>query len=206
MNCLGAPTILELKTVTATVKSQVGDHRRSNLYREKPLSEFSVREFKEGDISTLCSWVTSAKALKTVSGDSGECLTPKIFRSWVDSSIKTLVVCMINSDDPLGFCTLTCSEIPELPCLNLEICHLLVKPTRDYFAIGHLLCTHAKSDAHALGYKYLWGRVVHWNSFGKHLAEVELSNECSFTPAWIPKGFHWYVREISQSSQDEVAN
>jgi hypothetical protein len=170
---------------------------KPHLLNRDSFAGVSIRNYQNSDVKVFCSWVTNSRALRTVSGDSAKCLTPDIFLTWVDRSVKALVLYSPLTDDPLGFCTLSSKEIPEIPDLNLEICHLLVKPTKNYFAIGHYLCMQAKSDALLMGYKYLWGRVVPWNGFGKCLAERQLSKECNNLPIWIPKGFHWYMRDLS---------
>jgi hypothetical protein len=200
MSNLRSPSIIGLEFKSSRFNSRDACRGQSHHHGNIHFPEILFREYTESDVKIFCSWITTARALKTVSGDSGECLTPQIFQSWIDCSIRNIVICSKLTGSPLAFCTLSCREIPEIPDLNLEICHLLVKPTKDYFTIGKLICMQAKSDAFLMGYKFLWGRVVPWNNFGKCLAEIQLSEECLNIPSWIPEGFHWYVRNLCDSS------
>ncbi|MCK4763408.1 MAG: GNAT family N-acetyltransferase [Candidatus Aminicenantes bacterium] len=156
-----------------------------------------ARNILSQDIPKICSWVKTRKALRMVSGDNGDCLTPNILQKWLENSLENLVLIEIGSDQPIGFCTISISEIECLPAGCVELCHLIIDPKkRRAFSIGKRLCRAVKEKASTFGFSYIVGRVVPWNGYAKVLAEREGFTEIKDLPLWAPDAFHWYNYDL----------
>src|SRR5438874_871490 len=99
---------------------------RSTIELTRTVTNPNVRAFEEQDTYKICSWITNRSELQMVSGDDGDCLTPKILRHWLVQATASLVLIDNVAEQPVGFCTISRSEVPSLPPDYIEMCHLLV--------------------------------------------------------------------------------
>lgn len=153
---------------------------------------FGMRPFSDNDTSQICRWVKTRDALQLVSGDSADCLTPEILAGWVANARMCLVVSRLPANEPVGFCTLSSLEVPNLPAEYIELCHLVVDPQWRYSFIGSRLCRWAKSLARGLACEFLCGRVVPRNRYALALAKSQRFEEFTGHERWAPCGFQWF--------------
>ena len=155
-----------------------------------------VRPFQDSDLLEICSWVTSHTELQMVSGDAGGCLTPDILRSWLAKASQSLVLIDGTTKKPVGFCTLSKCEAPNLPPDYIEMCHLLINPRWKYVFITARLLDSAKSLARGLGYHFGCARVVPLNRWALLLTRYEKAEEFTGKELWTPAGFRWFRLDL----------
>lgn len=156
------------------------------------VSPIAVRHYRPDDTEEICSWVRSRSAMRLVSADEAESLTPEILRGWLAGVVCALVVVSAKTDRPLGFCTLTRREVCNLPKGTVELCHLIVAPDAKYFSIGSRLCRAARKKAGELGYHSGFARIVPTNRWALALARRMHGVELPSTTPWLNKEFHWF--------------
>lgn len=156
-----------------------------------------VREFLNKDQIYVCSWVKNHEALSLVSGDKADYLTPNILTKWINKAKISLVIYKEFVNEPVGFCTLSCSEVDYIPTSYIEICHLIINPTYRYMFIGSRLVREAVSIARKRGFRFICGRVIHTNRYGLVLAKKQRFEEFSNCEAWTPPGFRWFRLNLS---------
>lgn len=184
---------------TATRESQssvrfLANHRQDG--QMAPDSSWHAREFRLSDTDDVCSWVQCEGILQLVSSDKGEHLTPRILRSWLDRAIGTVVIAGNDTDTPVGFCTLSTSEVSGTPCDFVELCHLIVAPRYRYLFIGPRICRAAKTLAAGLSFAALHGRVVPYHRYGLALARRQAFSEIEVLPSFLPRGFRWFCHNL----------
>jgi hypothetical protein len=153
----------------------------------------TIREIMPCEKEVLLSWVRSRSAMKLVSSDKSDCLTIEILDTWLAHSKHNFLAFDTISHRPVGFCTLSAEEIPQIPNGYIELCHLVVDPRKMYFFVGALLCKEAKRVASKMGYKAICGRVVPSNRYGLALAGHESFIEYASDQIGFVKGFRWFV-------------
>jgi RimJ/RimL family protein N-acetyltransferase len=164
----------------------------------------TVREYQPSDAAEICSWVRSHSAMRLVSGDDVERLTPQLLRRWLLDIVGALVAVDAKTDRPLGFCTLTRREAPFLPEGTVELCHLIVAPDAKYFWIGSRLCHASRAWGGRLGCHHGYGRVVPTNLWALALARRMRSKEVTDTASWVDKAFRWFELPREPPSQGAV--
>jgi hypothetical protein len=160
-------------------------------------SRFIWRRFVESDKAEILSWFKSRNALAYVSSEHGKELTEGILNSWINKSLDCLVLLETERDLPVGFLTLSNEEAPGLPYFAIELCHLIMKPSRDYCLVAAYLCYFAKSVAKYLGFSILLGRVVPENSFGLFLANSLGFKRFSSRDTWLLNEFIWFSYQLA---------
>jgi len=151
-----------------------------------------VRELCQRDTLKICSWVSTAEAVAMVSSDRADSLSPCILRKWVSVAETSLVVARSGSEEPVGFCTLSCRELRRLPADYVELCHLLVDPCARHLFVGQRLSSGAKEIAHLAGYRFLCGRVIPGNRYSVLLARHQRFSEFTGVERWALPGFRWF--------------
>lgn len=152
----------------------------------------TVREYQPSDAAEICSWVRSRSAMRLVSGDDVDRLTPQLLRRWLLDIVCALVAVEAKTDRPLGFCILTRREAPSLPEGTVELCHLIVAPDAKYFWIGSRLCRASRAWGGRLGWLCGYGRIVPTNRWALALARRMRSKEVTDTASWVDKAFRWF--------------
>jgi ribosomal protein S18 acetylase RimI-like enzyme len=156
-----------------------------------------ARSFSDCDADTICGWVQGRYLLQLVSSDDADRLTPGILARWLGRAIHTVVIANEATDEPVGFCTLSSTEVLDAPPSFVEICHLIVDPHYRYLFIGPRICKAAKVTARQHGFSGLHGRVVPQHRFGIALAQYERFLELAPPPLWLPTGFRWFRHPIA---------
>ena len=144
------------------------------------------------DIPVICSWVRTRQVLQLVSGDAADFLTPALLSGWLARAQIAIVVADEVANQPAGFCTLSCLEVPHLPASYVEICHLIVAPEFRHLFIGSRLVRAAKSLAHDFGYRFVCCRVTPTNKWALALARAQGFQEFTNIKDWLPHGFRWF--------------
>lgn len=177
-----------------------GDFENQSVLELKNfLNNLISREIQNKDIKTICSWVSTTEELRLVSSNYGKRLTNTILDSWTHSCEKTVLLADYKENEPVGFCTLSRSELKIIPNDFIEICHLIVAPKHRYlFAACHLL-REAKNIASLLGYKWLIGRTIPENK-----KAIALASYCDFVEIhnmreWLEPGFRWFEYKINKN-------
>ena len=155
-------------------------------------SNWYVRSIFSQDIPAICSWVHNRRLLQLVSSDDADFLTESILSDWLDHAVDIVIIADILTGEPVGFCTLSSTEVEDSPPGFVEICHLIVNPRFRYLFIGPRICKAAKKLAKRLGFQELFGRVVPQHRFGLLLAKREKFIELSSPPSHLPLGFKWF--------------
>lgn len=162
------------------------------LEPSRSLPKYFIREVRGADTNRVCSWVTTKEQLQMVSGDLATCLTPVILGKWVTSAVTTLVVCERATGTPVGFCTLTLSEISNPPNGHIELCHLIIDPKFRHDFVGPRIIAEARHKARSLGFEFLFGRVIPSNEWCLALVRRVRGEEFTDRLAWTPTGFRWF--------------
>lgn len=171
---------------------------RSTVQLTRTITSPQVRAFEERDTYRICSWITNRSELQMVSGDDGDCLTPRILRSWLAQATASLVLIDEVVNQPVGFCTISRGEIAGLPPDYIEMCHLLVNPEYKYAFVTSRLLDAAKNLARGLGYRFGCARIVPTNRWALSLARYHRGEEFTDREAWTFPGFRWFRLDLSQ--------
>lgn len=176
--------------------------------KTKTILDLKWRFFHKSDTKALCSWIRSRYALKLICSDDGEVLTPKIINFWIHHALLSVIVSDINENTQVGFFTLSYQEAKNISMNTVELCHLMVKPQKNYFAVGEYICNLAKVLAAELGFSLLIGRVVPSNIFGLALARSEGFEIALEKATWTTADFTWFYYEIPilQNSNEGVTH
>jgi len=158
--------------------------------------DYSSRDIIETDFPVICSWISSPSQLRLVSSDKGDCLTPEILSGWLVLAKGVIVLTDGQSNEPIGFCTLSHEEVHGLPDGFIECCHLTVAPAlRGHGVVSKLMYCAAELAAE-IGAKTLVGRVVPTNK--DVLSKIGEGNWQQFAelPAWADGMFCWFYTDI----------
>ncbi len=115
-----------------------------------------------------------------------------ILDSWIEKSIECFVVARESDNEAVGFCTMSISEVCDIPSYYIEQCHLVVDPQHNYFRIGARLCRAAAQAASRRGYKFGCARIVPTNLYALALARSLRATEITGDEVWTPAGFRWF--------------
>lgn len=169
-----------------------------------PSGRFRVREYLPTDAATICSWVQDSETLKIISGNDAESLSPEILAEWNTTAVISLVAFEVSTSKPVGYCTLSSADNPQLPPLHIELCHLIVAPTTRHISVGSQLCDTAESVGIERGFIAGCARVLPTNLFALKLAMLKCGEEITGKEAWATPGFRWF-RKIPRQ-QNPAAN
>jgi ribosomal protein S18 acetylase RimI-like enzyme len=159
--------------------------------------QYAVRKFRHSDSAAICSWVTNQEMLSMISGDTGNGLNTEILEKWVTTAILSIVVFDTNSDNVVGFCTVTIKELPTIKHKYIELCHLVFNPNYclSRYEIGLQLTSRAEEIAFIYGFDCIIGRVVPSNNYAKKLAQK--ANWDVFDDDFVPENFYWYKKQTN---------
>lgn len=161
-------------------------------------TSYTARPYSDYDGPRICSWVPTAEKLRLISGDVARRLSLDILHRWLAEARISLVVCTESDSEPVGFCTLTRSEVADLPPSHIELCHLTVSPRCRYLIVGSQLIIAAQALAQRSGYRFLCGRVVPTNRYGLTLVSNAKAEEMTGNAIWALTGFRWFQLPVTK--------
>ncbi len=158
---------------------------------EQPVDWALTRPISPADYPQICDWIRTPSALRRVSSDSADQLTPSVLQRWVSDATATLVA-QSPGRRCLGFCTLSRNESPGLPADVIEICHAIVAPQwrGGWLFLRLLEC--AAERAGEFGAGAVVGRVSFENPRVARFLRLRGIRELVERPRWAASGFWWF--------------
>jgi len=145
---------------------------------------------------SVCSWVRSQEALRLVSGDCGDCLTPEILRSWLASAHKCVAMLEHSTQSIVGFCTLSVKENSLLPSRHVEICHVVIDQSLRHTSVCAKLVRAARAQAYDDQFDAVCGRIVPSNEYMLAIARRVNFASVSESTGWALPGFRWFIYDL----------